>query len=46
MPDISNLTEAERDALDDLWHNCDLIHTRPLPCEIEWTLERVRNAAV
>lgn len=41
MPDMTGLSEAAREALDDLWHNCDLIACRPLPCEVVWTLERV-----
>lgn len=40
----SNLTPAERDALEDLEHNLDLINARPLPCEIEWALARARAA--
>lgn len=39
-----NLTPAERDALEDLEHNLDLIGARPLPCEIEWALARARAA--
>ncbi len=38
-----NLTPAEEEALEDLFHNCDLISTRPLPCEIEWALARARE---
>lgn len=39
----SNLTPDERDALEELEHNLDLIGARPLPCEIEWVLDRVRK---
>lgn len=39
----SNLSLAERYALEDLEHNCDLIRARPLPCEIEWALARARG---
>lgn len=38
-----NLTLAELEALEELEHQCDLIATRPLPCEIEWALSRVRE---
>ncbi|WP_295706091.1 hypothetical protein [uncultured Brevundimonas sp.] len=39
IPDA--LTRAQAEALEELFHQCDLIATRPLPCEIEWTLNRV-----
>lgn len=37
----AKMTLAEREALEELEHNCDLIGTRPLPCEIEWALAGV-----
>lgn len=40
MPDLATLTQAQRDALENLLHNLDLIGAQPLPCEIAWTLER------
>lgn len=43
---IVKLSPAERDALEDLEHNLDLIGARPLPCEIEWALERARAAQI
>lgn len=43
MPDFDTLTPAQREALEDLEHNLDLIGARPLPCEIEWALSRARN---
>ena len=36
IPDT--LTPAQAEALDDLFHQCDLINARPLPCEIDWAL--------
>lgn len=44
MPDLDTLTPAQRDALEDLEHNLDLIGARPLPCEIEWALARAGEA--
>lgn len=41
IPDV--LTAAQEEALEELFHQCDLIATRPLPCEIAWALERVSN---
>lgn len=38
IPD--QLTRAQEQALDDLFHQCDLISTRPQPSEIEWVLQR------
>lgn len=43
IPDA--LTPAQEEALEELFHQCDLIATRPLPCEIAWALERVSNRA-
>lgn len=43
MPDLDQLTPAQREALEDLELNLDLIGTRPLPCEIEWALLRARE---
>lgn len=40
IPD--NLTPAQREAIDDLLHNLDLIGARPLPCEIAWALEQAK----
>lgn len=37
-----NPTPAQAEALDDLFHNCDLIGRTPLPCEIDWVLERLK----
>lgn len=42
IPD--NLSPAEAEALDDLFHNADLIGRQPLPCEIDWALARVAQA--
>ena len=41
IPDA--LTPAQEEALAELFHQCDLIATRPLPCEIEWVLHRVAS---
>lgn len=41
----ANLSPAEAAALEELEHNCDLICARPLPCEVEWALSRVRQQA-
>lgn len=38
IPDA--LTPAQEEALEELFHQCDLINARPLPCEIEWALNR------
>ena len=38
IPDA--LTPAQTEALEELFHQCDLIATRPLPCEIAWALDR------
>ncbi|UQV19067.1 hypothetical protein MU852_04170 [Brevundimonas albigilva] len=38
------LNAAEREALDDLCHNLDLIGRTPLRCEVDWALARVREA--
>lgn len=46
MPDLDTLTPAQRDALDDLLHGCDLIGARPLPCEIEWALRESAHASI
>ena len=43
---IANLSPAERDALEDLEHNLDLIGARPLPCGIEWALGRARQSHI
>lgn len=34
-------TPAQAEALDNLFHNCDLIGRTPLPCEITWTLQQI-----
>ena len=41
IPDKLNPAQAE--ALDDLFHQCDLINARPLPCEIDWALARAHH---
>lgn len=38
IPD--NLTPEQAEAIDELFHQCDLIATRPLPCEIAWALRK------
>lgn len=45
MPSDRPLSPAEAEALDELFHQLDLIGARPLPCEIAWALERARGAA-
>lgn len=40
---VAALDRQERDALDDLEHNCDLIGVRPLPCERDHVLAVVRS---
>lgn len=44
IPD--HLTPAQEAALDDLFHQCDLINASPLPCEIEWALNREAQNAI
>lgn len=41
-----DLTPAQLEALDDLYHQCDLISTRPLRSEIAWTLDRASSQIV
>ncbi|WP_292229480.1 hypothetical protein [Brevundimonas sp.] len=41
IPD--KLTPAQEAALDELFHQCDLINARPLPCEIDWAPKNVRE---
>lgn len=41
IPD--NLTPEQEAALDELFHQCDLISVRPLPREIDWVLARARH---
>lgn len=36
----ADLTPEQAEAIDELFHQCDLIATRPLPCEIEWALRK------
>lgn len=43
IPD--KLTPEQEAALEDLFHQCDLINARPLPCEIEWALSRSDQSA-
>lgn len=38
IPD--KLTPEQEAALEELFHQCDLIATWPLPCEIEWALTK------
>ncbi|WP_374390176.1 hypothetical protein [Brevundimonas sp.] len=38
IPD--KLTPEQEAALEELFHQCDLISARPLPCEIEWVLQK------
>lgn len=40
MPDLENLTPAQREAVEDCFHQSDLIGRLPLPCEIEWALNK------
>jgi hypothetical protein len=39
IPD--KLTPEQEAALEELFHQCDLINARPLPCEIEWALRKL-----
>lgn len=41
IPD--KLTPEQEAALEELFHQCDLISARPLPCEIEWALRNVTS---
>jgi|GEM_PF-2123720 len=34
------LTRAQKEAVEDCFHNSDLIGRMPLACEIEWALQR------
>jgi hypothetical protein len=43
IPD--KLTPEQEAALEELFHQCDLISVRPLPCEIDWVLAAVSNRA-
>lgn len=41
IPD--KLTPEQEAALEELFHQCDLINARPLPCEIDWALQNVTS---
>ena len=41
MPDLDTLTPAQREAVEDCFHQSDLIGRLPMPCEIEWALQRL-----
>lgn len=44
IPD--KLTPEQEAALDELYHQCDLISTRPLPCEIHWAIESATRSTL
>lgn len=41
MPDLDTLTPDQREAVEECFHQSDLIGRLPLPCEIEWALQNV-----
>lgn len=46
IPDLENLTPAQREAVEDCFHQSDLIGRLPLPCEIEWAINREAQNAI